>query len=347
MSYAIARAPKLTQLGDMSHQFAGNQELIETLTQRPRKLHTSLCYDEDGGEFFALLCKQPEYYPAHVERELLFREGQNIARLADPDQIVDLGSGNMEKVQILIHEVVKNKKYLHYVPCDIDANAVRTGMWQLMYFYDQNVKFTPVNARFEDCIAWAPRTSGPRLYTFLGITYGNLSLSERQSLLSTLYTHMGDDDYFLLAVDLVKDRETMESAYRDSGGYLRKNILQALATLNDQYGGAFELEQFDHEARYEEDRRCIVEYIVSRRDQTVPIRELGIDLELEAGERIETEFSEKFVLVDLMKELDDRGFSPAQTYMDVEMKYALLLLKRTETPTNRGSTLFPVGRASA
>jgi L-histidine N-alpha-methyltransferase len=344
MSYAILNAPKLTQLGDMSRQFAGDGELIEYLTSQPRKLHSSLCYDEDGGEYFARLCKQPEYYPAHVERNLLFREAENIARLATPAQVLDLGSGNMEKAQILLHEVIKNRGQVHYIPCDIDDNAVRTGMWQMMYFYDQNVKFTPVHADFNDCIAWAPRTETPRLYTFLGITFGNLSNSERRRLLRTLYDNMAEGDYFLLSVDLVKDRETMESAYRDSAGFLRLNILQALANLNDQYGAEFEMSAFDHEGRYEADRQSIVEYVVSRKDQQVPIKELGITLDLEEGERIETEFSEKFVLVDLLKQLDEAGFSPAQTYMDVEMKYALLLLKATQTETNPTSSLFPVRR---
>lgn len=312
----------------MTHVFADTAQLRSMLCETPRRLHSSLSYTEEGSEFFAELCHQPEYYPAHVERDLLYRESQNIIRRTQPDQIIDLGCGSMEKSQILLHEAVKNKRDVNFIPCDIDSNIVRTGTWQLCYFYGQDVRFTPVHAGFHDCIDWAPRPAGPRLFTFLGITYGNLTEAERQSLLAQIHRNMDDNDAFLVSVDLIKDRHVMERAYQDSAGYIRESMMQSLVNLNDYYGGQFELQRFGHEARFEGYRNAIVEYIVSLERQTVPIRDLDLTLDLEAGEGIETEFSEKFVLEDLLKNLESAGFTPAQVYNNVDMKYALLLLRR-------------------
>lgn len=328
MSYASGRFPQLTKLGDMKQVFADTAKLRGMLSEKPRRLHSSLSYTEEGSEYFAELCHQPEYYPAHVERDLLYRESQNIIRRTQPDQIIDLGCGSMEKSQVLLHEAVKNKRDVNFIPCDIDSNIVRTGTWQLCYFYGQDVRFTPVHAGFEDCIQWAPRPAGPRLFTFLGITYGNLTEDERAHLLQQIHQNMDENDAFLMSVDLIKDRHIMERAYKDSAGYIRESMLQSLVNLNDYYGAEFDLKKFDHEARYEEDRNAVVEYLVSRANQAVRIRDLDLTLELEEGEGIETEFSEKFVLEDLVRNLDRFGFTPAQVYNNVDIKYALLLLRR-------------------
>jgi len=328
MSYENRRFPHIKRLSDIQTASPDAVELEKSLTQTPKRLPSCLSYTPDGSEFFSQLCEQPEYYPAHVERTLLKRDCENIIASVNPDQIVDLGCGSMEKVHIILHESIKRKNKVRFVPCDIDNKIIATGVSQLSYFYYNEVDFFPLQGFFEDCIESAPKSDGRCLYTFLGITYGNMTSDERASFLKTLLANMSDQDYFLLSADLIKNRQTMERAYQDHGGYVRRSMLESLVTLNRVYGADFDLGQFDHLARYEPERQAIVEYLVSRSNQIVSIPMLNLELRLAAGEGIETEFSEKFHFEQLLADLRDHGFCAAQTYVDVEMQYAMLLLRR-------------------
>ncbi|SDG28893.1 L-histidine Nalpha-methyltransferase [Limimonas halophila] len=234
----------------------------------------------------------------------------------------------MEKTQLLIHEAIKKHNHINFVPCDIDPNIIQTGISKLNYFYGNELSIYPVQGLFEECISWSPKIDGSTLFTFMGLTYGNMTHEERDSFLRFLRTSMNGDDYFLLSVDLVKDRATMENAYQDTNGLVAKSMLESLKFLNAFYDADFLLDQFYHLAQYEPDRRCIVEYLVSRCHQSVEIPKLGLSIEIQEQERIEAEFSEKFLFEDLISDLSRWGFCPAQTYTDVDMQYAMILLHR-------------------
>ena len=325
---STAQGPEIIKLNDVQSTFADKTKLRTLLTSQPRKLHAALSYNEEGSESFSDLLNQPEYYLAHAERRLLKRDGANIIATADPDYIIDLGCGGMEKVQILLHEATKRKGKISFAPCDIDDSIIKKGIERLSYFYGQDIDFLPVQGTFEDSIDWTERLNGNRLFTFLGSTYGNFTRAEKDTFLTRLTRRMGDGDSFLLALDLEKDRETMERAYRDSGGCVRQGVIQALVNLNDCYGANFDVDKFDHLAVYEAERKAIVEYLVNRERQLVDIPYLDLQIDIQEGERFETEFSEKFVLEDVMTDMARWNLVPAQLYMDVEHKYTAVLFQR-------------------
>jgi len=143
---------------------------------------------------------------------------------------------------------------------------------------------------------------------------------------------MQPNDFFLLGIDLIKDVETLEAAYNDSGNCQHQSVMQMLYNLNQVYGAEFQIDAFDHVSRYEPARRCVVSYIVSKKQQQVRIADLGVTLNLAEGEEIEAEMREKFVLTEVLDFVQNFGLRPVTIAVDNEMPYALLLFSGPRRP---------------
>ncbi len=326
MPYDFANAAEIIRLSSTCVPESVEDQLRTLLTSKPRKLHMALSYDEIGGKLYEKLCRQPEYYLARTEKNLLYRESGRIIALSRPTQVVDLGSGNFEKSQILLHEAIKQNKYIEYMPCDIDENVISNSIRHLSHFYGKNVTIRAIVGSFENCINYLTPFNGERLFTFTGNTYSNLTKSERQQLLSCLSQCMTELDSFLLGVDLVKSPEILETAYNDAEGSVRDAMLQMLVVLNKNYGANFVVNAFEHVCKFQPEQRAVISYLVSKRDQQVDIKGLNLCVNLQTGEWIEAEMREKFVLHELLADLSQFGFMPIQVTVDKEKPYALLLL---------------------
>ena len=105
---------------------------------------------------------------------------------------------------------------------------------------------------------------------------------------------MGKQDHLLLGIDLRKDSRTLERAYDDESGVTARFNLNILARINRELGGSFDLDAFEHRARYhEQDGRVKID-LVSLRDQTAKIDALDLEVSFAAGEAIHTEDSFKY-----------------------------------------------------
>jgi len=327
MPYDFANAAEIIRLSSGHVPESIEDQLRTLLTNKPRKLHTSLSYDPDGSDFFAELCRQPEYYLTRTEFALLYREAEAIIRTARPESIVDLGCGNFEKTQVLIHEAIKQQGHLDFVPCDIDEHIIATSLPHLAHFYGSGLRVRALVGDYETCLDYLAGGSESRLFTFIGSTFGNLTPDERASLLTSLRDCMTPDDRFLLGVDLVKSPEILEAAYNDAAGCIRASMMQMLVNLNRAYGANFNLEGFRHQSRYEAENRTVVSYLISQKRQKVRIEGLGVDLDISEGEEIQAEIREKFILHDLLDTLFYHGFTPSRVVLDDMRPYALILMR--------------------
>ena len=69
------------------------EEVRDGLLQRPRKLLPKYFYDSLGSQLFDRICDTPEYYVMRTEAELLEAHAQDIINIAQPNNIIELGSG--------------------------------------------------------------------------------------------------------------------------------------------------------------------------------------------------------------------------------------------------------------
>ena len=129
---------------------------------------------------------------------------------------------------------------------------------------------------------------------FLGSTIGNMVPAERALFLRRVRSRLRPGDSFLLGTDLVKDPAVLVAAYDDSAGVTAAFNKNVLAVLNAELGADFDLDAFEHIARWDAGHEWIEMRLRSTADQRARVRDLGLVVPFAAGEEMRTEVSAKF-----------------------------------------------------
>ena len=300
------------------------KEILKGLTSKPKYLDPILGYHPKIREFYDSLCHEQDYYITKVERDLIIRDRKSIINISSPTDIVDLGCGRMEKTQIILSEAVeKNEISIH--ACDLDFDLINSSMEHLEYFFGQFVKTEIYVEDFESCIGQLKYKYGKKLFMLLGQTFGNFTNIEKNIFTSTLCDSMKHSDFFMVGLDLVKDPKIIERAWNDAAGCQANSVLSMIDLINEQYNGNLETKNFSHVAKYEKSRRSLVSYAVSQKEQYAKIKELDIDVYFNEGEKIEVEFSERFLLTEVIEYFQSFGMRTIKVSVHDEIPYALLL----------------------
>ncbi|MEN3271359.1 MAG: L-histidine Nalpha-methyltransferase [Actinomycetota bacterium] len=301
-------------------------EALAGLTGDPKILAPTWLYDERGCDLFDQITRLPEYYPTRAERSILLRRARDVAERSGADTLVEIGAGTAEKTRILLDAMALHGRLTRYVPFDVAESTLRSTA-DAVSTEHPDIRVEGVVGDFRQHLGELPR-GGRRLIAFLGGTIGNLDPHDRAEMLATIAGGMVAGDSFLLGTDLVKDRGRLVAAYDDAAGVtaaFNKNVLQV---LNDQLDADFDLDRFDHVARFDEDHEWIEMRLRSRDDQTVQIRALGITLQFADGEDLRTEISAKFRPERVRAELAAAGLELVEWWTDDDGDFALSLAVR-------------------
>ena len=180
-----------------------------------------------------------------------------------------------------------------FVPVDISEEITHQTAASLVAEYPE-LSVSGLVCDFEQDLELIPEAENGRLIAFLGGTIGNLYPDPRREFLSRIAALLGPDDRLLLGTDLVKDTARLEAAYNDSAGVTAEFNKNVLAVLNRELGADFDLDAFEHVARFDEDEAWMDIGLRSNVDQTVRIDGLDLTVRFAAGERMRTEISAKF-----------------------------------------------------
>lgn len=296
--------------------------LSAALKQLPPKYF----YDELGSKLFEQITELPEYYPTRVEREILADQGAAIVDAADPQCLIELGSGSASKTRTLL-DAMRDRGSLHtYVPVDISEEITRQTAVELISEYP-GLRVHGVICDFENDLERLPGWGQRRMIAFLGGTIGNFPPAQRVAFLSRIATMLGPADSLLLGTDLVKETARLEAAYNDSAGVTARFNKNVLTVLNRELGADFDLDAFDHHAFYDAERQWVDIRLRSLADQVVPIRDLGIEVELREGEEIRTEISCKFTRASLEEAYEESGLELVEFWTDPDQQFALSLAR--------------------
>ena len=132
-------------------------------------------------------------------------------------------------------------------------------------------------------------------------------------------------DVFLLGADLVKPEPQLRLAYDDPLGVTAAFNRNLLVRINLELGGDFDLEAFDHSARWNGEESRVEMHLVSRRRQLVHVESSGLEFAIEEGETIWTESSYKYEASDLGLMLGRAGFTSVSQWIDDTDRFALTL----------------------
>jgi len=264
-------------------------EVLAGLRSTPKTLSPKFFYDAEGSVLFERITELPEYYLTRTEMALFDAHLADIAALLPADIcVVEYGSGSSLKIRKLL----ENLTPLAYVPVDISAEHLEENAKTLHADFP-GIAVYPVCADFTAAFTLPAAVAGlTKLAFFPGSSIGNFDPADARQFLSNVRHTVGDDGMLLIGVDRKKDVAVLEAAYDDSAGVTAAFNLNILTHLNETLDGDFQLEAFEHVARYNHAAGCIQMFLRSRVNQSVSIA--GEVIELAAGEEIHTENSYKY-----------------------------------------------------
>ena len=300
------------------------------LLAEPKELAPKYFYDERGSQLFEQITELPEYYPTRAERSILeLRSAEMVAAAGEPSMLVELGSGSASKTRHLLSAMRDAACLETYVPVDISEQITHETAESLVLEYP-GLAIDGLVCDFEHHLELIPNGGGGRLVAFLGGTIGNLYPSARQEFLARVGGLLGPEDHLLLGTDLVKDRARLEAAYNDSQGVtaeFNKNVLQV---LNRELGADFDLDAFEHVARYDAEEARMDIRLRSLAEQTVSLGAIDLEVEFGADEEMRTEISSKFTRERLEAVYAQVGLEMSGWFTDEAGDYALSLARPAE-----------------
>jgi L-histidine N-alpha-methyltransferase len=307
-------------------------DVLAGLTAEDKALPSVYFYDDHGSALFEEITRLPEYYLARAETEILETYAGNIIAAIHPDELVEIGAGYARKTRLLLTAIHEREAGNVYVAIDVSEAALRHAGENLTEKYPW-LEVRGYLGDFGFDLDAVPR-HGRRLVAFLGSTIGNLPLSQRPAFFASVASMLDEDDGFLLGIDLIKDESILVSAYSDSAGISSAFNKNVLTVLDRELDGDFDLDAFDHVTQLNTDSGCMEQSLRANRDLVARLEAIDLDVSMESGESIHTEWSCKFTRDQITEELAGAGLEVADWWTDDEKQYALVLACRASIPSS-------------
>jgi dimethylhistidine N-methyltransferase len=317
-------------------------EVRAGLTSNPKTLSPWLFYDEKGSQLFEEITELSEYYITRTERGL-FREyaDEIIERASEPTgndpapmlTLIELGAGTATKTGILLSAAVRRQRTVVYQPVDVSETALAQASENIR----ANIPGVTVRCQVADYTTQAlplnrlPNTRTLALY--IGSSIGNFSPEDARDVLRNLRAQLLPGDKLLLGTDLAPGRSKtiaeLIAAYNDASGTTAAFNRNILERINRELDGDFNLDAFEHQARWNAIESRMEMHLVSRISQRVhiPANSAGpaLNLSFASGESIHTENSYKFTHERVRNLLQASGFSLTHTWTDSQCRFAVNL----------------------
>jgi L-histidine Nalpha-methyltransferase len=298
-------------------------DVREGLTRTPKLLPPKYFYDERGSELFEAITELPEYYPTRTETAILEAHAATLIARTRPAELVELGSGSSRKTRLLLEAMHATGTGDRYAPLEI-SEAALVGAAQAL---TDDYPWLEVHGHlgdFDRDLGRLPR-AGRRLVAFLGSTIGNLLPPERHRLFRAVADALGPDDAFLLGADLVKSPDVLVPAYDDAAGVTAEFNRNMLRVLNRELDADLPVETFEHRAVWNHVDERIEMHLVARAGVHARFGALDLDVRFEPGEPLVTEYSCKFRVDRLTRELAGAGMQVVEPLTDDARRFAVLL----------------------
>ena len=305
------------------------EEIFSSLNQDTKFISPKFFYDKKGSNLFEQICDLPEYYPTRTEISILKTLQNELSDFLDDEfRLVELGSGSSLKTRLIVDVLDKLYDKTEYFP--IDISEILTESSEILLNDYENLHVTGIIDTYEGGLEFLKTYDDKKnLIIFLGSSFGNFSPTDGYQFLQKINSTMKSGDLFLIGLDLVKDKEILESAYDDSQGVTAKFNLNVLSRINDELDADFELTNFQHHAIYNSESQRIEMYLKSLVNQSVMISKSNFELNLKKDELIHTEHSHKYRLPQIHDLLEDVGFQIIKTWLDPKEYFSLTLVAKT------------------
>ena len=304
------------------------EEISYSLSQNSKFISPKFFYDRKGSDLFESICSLPEYYPTKTEISILKKLKHELSSYLDENMnLVELGSGASVKTRLILDIFTTLQDETEYFPIDI-SEILTESSEQLLKDYD-TLHITGIIDTYEGGLEFLKNYDNKKnLIIFLGSSFGNFAPDDGKLFLDKIFSTMNSGDLFLIGLDLVKDKNILESAYDDSKGTTAKFNLNVLSRINDELDADFDLDNFSHYSIYNESDQRIEMNLKSLVPQSVIIAKSNLSLNFNKDELIHTEYSHKYNVSQIKKLLIDVGFTIKNIWLDDKKYFSLTLVSK-------------------
>lgn len=304
------------------------EDVSYSLNRDSKFISPKYFYDKKGSELFEQICNLPEYYPTRTEIQILKKIQPELEGYLDESfRLVELGSGSSVKTRLILDVFDKIQDRIEYFP--IDISEILTESSELLQKDYDDLHITGIVDTYEGGLEFIEKYDDKKnLIIFLGSSYGNFNPKDGKIFLKKINSVMKKDDLFLIGLDLVKNKETLENAYDDSQGITAKFNLNVLSRINDELDADFDLDNFQHVAKYNEKDQRIEMYLKSLANQSIIISKANLSLKMTQGELIHTEHSHKYTLAQIEEVMNQTDFKIKEIWLDETENYSLSLVSK-------------------
>ena len=229
------------------------QELTISLQAKPAHIAPKFFYDELGSKLFEAITLLDEYYPTRTEAHIMSRYIHEIsAAVGDCDALVDLGAGNCAKASALF-ESLQPKQYW---ALDISKTFLDAAIANLQKQFP-SIAMVSQACDLSQAIQLPDIAAQKKIFFYPGSSIGNFDLKEAHLFLQGIAQLLNGSGGLLIGVDLVKNRDVLHRAYNDSLGITATFNCNVLLHINRLIGTNFCLEDWEHDAFFNEHESLI------------------------------------------------------------------------------------------
>lgn len=292
-----------------------------------KELPSKYLYDDVGSALFEVISVLPEYGLTRADERLLRRHAKEIVgQLPTPVVVAELGSGSGKKTRWIL-EALARRQQTYYCPIEISGKALAMCHRELGDL--ECISIVGFEREYLDGLleVTARREDGEHLLVlFLGSTIGNFDHPAGVEFLKGVRRILRAGDALLLGTDMQKPIPQLIQAYDDPLGVTAAFNLNLLARINRELDADFDLQQFEHVARFNSKTSSVEMHLRSRRDQKVTIAGAGASVRFREGETIWTESSHKYSHHEILQLTMASGFRFQAQWVDSEWEFAENLL---------------------
>jgi len=292
-----------------------------------KELPSKYLYDDVGSALFEVISHLPEYGLTRADERLLRRHADEIVdRVDGPVAVAELGSGSGRKTRWLLEAFCRRQRTSYY-PVEISRSALVMCERELSDI--DAISIVGFEREYLDGLLEiaAFRRPSQRLFVlFLGSTIGNFDRTAGIRFLSEVRNILQPGDSLLLGTDLEKPPLQLLHAYDDELGVTAAFNLNLLARINRELGADFDLAQFAHVAKINQESRSVEMHLESKRAQVVSIPAAEVVVEFREGETIWTESSHKYSAAEIFATAERAGFRCEVQWIDQQWPFAENLL---------------------
>ena len=297
------------------------------LTKPQKELLSKYLYDDVGSALFEVISVLPDYGLTRADERVLQRNAYDIVeRLPLPLMVAELGSGSGKKTRWLLKALARRQ---HTAYCPIEISPTALAMCKRELGDIDAISIVGFEREYLDGLAEVAARRKPSqhlLVLFLGSTIGNFDRPAGVEFLKDIRATLLPGDLLLLGTDLLKPIPQLLEAYADPLGVTAAFNKNLLARINHELGADFDLEQFDHLAKFNAKARSVEMHLMSKRAQTVTIPAAGFSVRFAQGETIWTESSHKYSKDEICAMAVATGFQCEAQWVDQEWPFAESLL---------------------